>query len=101
MESSYFRVKGKDVEANLNWEIIYDTQVIRISNGKANAPALWIDGGIHAREWISPAAVTYIINHLVENSEDLEADYYILPVANPDGYIFLPVPQRQRVRRGC
>ncbi|XP_043514780.1 carboxypeptidase B-like isoform X1 [Frieseomelitta varia] len=61
-------------------------KVIRISNGKANAPALWIDGGIHAREWISPAAVTYIINHLVENSEDLEADYYILPVANPDGY---------------
>lgn len=63
------------------------TQVIRISNGKPNAPALWIDGGIHAREWISPAAVTYIINHLVENSDNLEADYYILPVANPDGYV--------------
>ncbi|XP_012140434.1 carboxypeptidase B isoform X2 [Megachile rotundata] len=61
-------------------------KVLRISNGKPNAPALWIDGGIHAREWISPAAVTYVINHLVENSEDLEADYYILPVANPDGY---------------
>ncbi|OAD61119.1 Carboxypeptidase B [Eufriesea mexicana] len=61
-------------------------KVIRISNGKPNAPALWIDGGIHAREWISPASVTYIINHLVENSENLEADYYILPVANPDGY---------------
>ncbi|XP_048267587.1 carboxypeptidase B isoform X1 [Bombus terrestris] len=61
-------------------------KVLRISNGKANAPALWIDGGIHAREWISPAAVTYVINHLVENSEDLEADYYILPVVNPDGY---------------
>ncbi|XP_026675212.1 carboxypeptidase B-like [Ceratina calcarata] len=61
-------------------------KVIRISNGKQNAPALWIDGGIHAREWISPATVTYIINHLVENSESLDADYYILPVANPDGY---------------
>ncbi|XP_029051289.1 carboxypeptidase B-like [Osmia bicornis bicornis] len=61
-------------------------KVLRISNGKPNEHALWIDGGIHAREWISPAAVTYIINHLVENSEDLEADYYILPVANPDGY---------------
>ncbi|KAI4504475.1 hypothetical protein M0802_000025 [Mischocyttarus mexicanus] len=63
-------------------------KVIRISNGKAGAPALWIDGGIHAREWISPAAVTYIIDYLVENSESLEADYYILPVANPDGYEF-------------
>ncbi|XP_015610145.1 carboxypeptidase B [Cephus cinctus] len=61
-------------------------KVLRISNGKPDAPALWIDGGIHAREWISPASVTYIINHLVENSEEIEADYYILPVVNPDGY---------------
>ncbi|CAK9812749.1 Carboxypeptidase B [Anthophora plagiata] len=61
-------------------------KVLRISNGKADAPALWIDGGIHAREWISPAAVTWVINELVENSDSLEADYYILPVANPDGY---------------
>lgn len=61
-------------------------KVLRISNGKAGVPALWIDGGIHAREWISPAAVTYIIDYLVENSESLDADYYILPVANPDGY---------------
>jgi len=59
---------------------------LRISNGRPNAPALWIDGGIHAREWISPAAVTYIIDYLVENSENLEVDYYILPVINPDGY---------------
>ncbi|XP_071576058.1 carboxypeptidase B isoform X2 [Temnothorax nylanderi] len=61
-------------------------KVLRISNGKTNAPAIWIDGGIHAREWISPAAVTYIIDFLVENSESLETDYYILPVVNPDGY---------------
>ncbi|EFN61709.1 Carboxypeptidase B [Camponotus floridanus] len=61
-------------------------KVLRISNGKLNAPAIWIDGGIHAREWISPASVTYIIEYLVENSERLETDYYILPVVNPDGY---------------
>lgn len=30
--------------------------------------------------------MTYIIDYLVENSENLQADYYILPVANPDGY---------------
>lgn len=60
--------------------------MLRISNGKPNAPALWIDGGIHAREWISPAAVTYIIDYLVENSDNLDVDYYILPVVNPDGY---------------
>ncbi|KYN06380.1 PREDICTED: carboxypeptidase B-like [Cyphomyrmex costatus] len=61
--------------------------VLRISNGKnKNAPAIWIDGGIHAREWISPAAVTYIIDYLVENSDVSGTDYYILPVINPDGY---------------
>ncbi|KYN09226.1 PREDICTED: carboxypeptidase B-like [Trachymyrmex cornetzi] len=62
-------------------------KVLRISNGKTeNTPAIWIDGGIHAREWISPAAVTYVIDNLVENSDVLQTDYYILPVANPDGY---------------
>ncbi|CAD6216800.1 GSCOCG00011364001-RA-CDS [Cotesia congregata] len=61
-------------------------KVLRISKGDPNVPAIWIDGGIHAREWISPASVTYIINYLVENSDELQADYYILPVVNPDGY---------------
>ncbi|XP_076169353.1 carboxypeptidase B [Ptiloglossa arizonensis] len=69
-------------------------KVLRISNGRQNAPALWIDGGIHAREWISPAAVTYIIDYLVENSENLETDYYILPVVNPDGYEYTFVRDR-------
>ncbi|XP_076632656.1 carboxypeptidase B [Colletes latitarsis] len=69
-------------------------KVLRISNGNQNAPAVWIDGGIHAREWISPAAVTYIIDYLVENSENLETDFYILPVANPDGYEYTFVRDR-------
>lgn len=43
----------------------------RISNGHPANEAIWIDGGIHAREWISPAVTTYIINHLVENWEEL------------------------------
>ncbi|KAJ8893656.1 hypothetical protein PR048_006256 [Dryococelus australis] len=47
--------------------------------------------GIHGREWISPATVTYILLQLVEfreqHSELLDSvDWYILPVANPDGY---------------
>ncbi|XP_011494644.1 PREDICTED: carboxypeptidase B-like [Ceratosolen solmsi marchali] len=70
---------GKSVEGR-------PLKVLRISKGVDNAPALWIDGGIHAREWISPAVVTYLIDYLVEHSEQLEADYYILPVVNPDGY---------------
>ena len=47
--------------------------------------------GIHAREWISPAVVSYILRELVENyaaNQDIvdRYDWYILPVHNPDGY---------------
>lgn len=63
----------------------------RISNGNPKNKAIWIDGGIHAREWISPASVTYILNELVEEWDDQPAyvqniNWYVLPVLNPDGY---------------
>lgn len=64
---------------------------MKISNGNANNKAIWVDGGIHAREWITPATVTYIINHLVSNFENepkyiQNIDWYIAPLMNPDGY---------------
>ncbi|XP_055551619.1 carboxypeptidase B-like [Wyeomyia smithii] len=70
-----------------------DMKVLRISNGNPSNSAVWIDGGIHAREWISPATVTYIINHLVEEWDEQpeyirNIDWYVLPVHNPDGYEF-------------
>jgi len=54
-------------------------------------PAIWIDGGIHGREWISPAAVSFLANELVVWNKDNKYvtkifDWYILTVANPDGY---------------
>ncbi|XP_065340580.1 carboxypeptidase B-like isoform X2 [Cloeon dipterum] len=68
-------------------------KLIKITGAKAGPkPAFYIDGGIHAREWISPASVTYIIQELVENREKYpfadSIDYYIVPVVNPDGYEF-------------
>ncbi|CAF0886703.1 unnamed protein product [Rotaria sordida] len=58
--------------------------------------AVWWDGGIHAREWISPATVIYIAHTLLSNySTDPtithivdQFDYYILPVFNVDGYAY-------------
>ncbi|KZR99499.1 putative Carboxypeptidase B, partial [Daphnia magna] len=72
--------------------------VIQISSSPSpgTRPAIWIDGepncflGFHAREWISPAVATYIIQQLVEvpaNAKLLSnVDWYIMPVVNPDGY---------------
>ncbi|XP_076679448.1 carboxypeptidase B isoform X2 [Andrena cerasifolii] len=66
--------------------------------GKAK-PAIWIDAGMHAREWIGSAVATYIISQLVEKNASYaklldNADWMILPVANPDGYEFTHTSDR-------
>lgn len=71
-------------------------KVIKISTDPtANKPIIFVDAGIHAREWAAPAQALYIINQLVENpaNERLleKVDWYILPVVNPDGYEFTHV----------
>ena len=63
------------------------------ASAEASKPAIWIDGGIHAREWISPAVVTYMMMELVEHDSKhphltKELDWYFLPNANPDGYVY-------------
>ncbi|KAJ3081182.1 Carboxypeptidase A4 [Quaeritorhiza haematococci] len=52
-----------------------------------------IHGGIHAREWISPATVAYIGYALASNVDDpaIQAlkkrfTFYVIPVLNVDGY---------------
>lgn len=81
-------------------------KVLRISNGRAENKAIWMDGGIHAREWISPATVTYLINEFVENFEDQplyiqNVDWYIMPMSNPDGYEYTHTNDRMwRKNRG-
>jgi len=68
--------------------------IVKIS-GKAgsNKPAIVYDGGIHAREWISPAVVQFIMfqllsgyNHDAEITKMVDAiDWYIVPLLNVDG----------------
>jgi murein tripeptide amidase MpaA len=67
--------------------------------GCGNKPAMWFDGGIHAREWISPATVMYMLMELVEHDADHpdlteNLDWYILPVVNPDGYLYTQTDNR-------
>ncbi|XP_073805414.1 carboxypeptidase B2 isoform X1 [Danio rerio] len=56
--------------------------------------AMWMDCGIHAREWIAPAFCMWFVNYALafynQNTEITEMlnkmDIYILTVMNPDGY---------------
>ncbi|XP_061392970.1 zinc carboxypeptidase [Musca vetustissima] len=64
---------------------------VKISHKPGNK-AIFIEAGIHAREWIAPAAATYLINQLLTSTDDsiksLAQNYnwIILPSINPDGY---------------
>ncbi|XP_062550730.1 carboxypeptidase B-like [Armigeres subalbatus] len=56
-------------------------------------PIVFMDAGIHAREWAGVMSVMYMIEQLVNNpelyTEQLEnTDYVIIPVLNPDGYVY-------------
>lgn len=63
---------------------------------RSNKPGIFIEGGVHGREWISPAVATWLLKELIKhngsdaNSAEREivrsVDWYILPVSNPDGY---------------
>lgn len=71
-----------------------DIKVIKISRGDGvSRPSVFIDGGIHAREWIAPATVLYFIGQMVYGDEfDLSPqlldkfDWFFAPLLNPDGY---------------
>jgi murein tripeptide amidase MpaA len=66
---------------------------IALDGSVGNNPMMMVDGGVHAREWISHMTVAYLIYQLVERSaENLDllenVDWVIVPVVNPDGYVY-------------
>ncbi|CAK1555696.1 unnamed protein product [Leptosia nina] len=68
-----------------------DIKMLKISNSDASNTGVWLDGTIHAREWISTSVVTYIADHIARNFNNLpknitNKDWFIVPVVNPDGY---------------
>ncbi|XP_063698040.1 zinc carboxypeptidase-like [Culicoides brevitarsis] len=53
---------------------------------------IFVKGNIHAREWITSATATWILNELLTSTDpnvrDIaeNIDWYIVPVVNPDGF---------------
>lgn len=65
---------------------------IKSAENSTGSQSIWIDGGIHAREWISVSSVLYLINELIYNRDTLEShmkniEFHILPILNPDGSV--------------
>ncbi|RYP12705.1 hypothetical protein DL765_007205 [Monosporascus sp. GIB2] len=72
------------------------------SGGKGSKPAITFHGTVHAREWITTMVNEYILWQLVVgygNDTTVKAyldsyDFYILPVVNPDGFVYTQTTNR-------
>ncbi|XP_038573397.1 carboxypeptidase O-like isoform X3 [Micropterus salmoides] len=68
---------------------------IGLNTGKKKK-AIWMDCGIHAREWIAPAFCQYFVRQILQTyktdpkMEEMmkNMDFYVTPVLNMDGYIY-------------
>ncbi|KAM8982574.1 carboxypeptidase A4-like isoform 1-T2 [Sarcophilus harrisii] len=71
--------------------------VLKFSTGKNKRPAIWLNHGIHAREWITQATGIWIARKIASdfygNKTTITSilnkmDIFLMPVANPDGYVY-------------
>ncbi|KAM6301867.1 carboxypeptidase A1-like [Podargus strigoides] len=70
--------------------------VLKFSTGGSNRPAIWLDTGIHSREWITQATGIWTANKIAEaygQDPSITAildsmDIFFEIVTNPDGFAF-------------
>ncbi|XP_062956639.1 carboxypeptidase A4 isoform X2 [Cynocephalus volans] len=77
--------------------------VLKFSTGGGEQrPAVWLNAGIHSREWISQATGIWTARKIVSDYQRDPAitsilekmDIFLLPVANPDGYVYTHTQNR-------
>ncbi|KAI8958801.1 zinc carboxypeptidase A [Daldinia sp. FL1419] len=72
------------------------------SDGKDSKPAVFFNGNVHAREWITSVVVEYLLYQIItgyKNDTAIQAvldsyDFYVLPVVNPDGFVYSQTTNR-------
>lgn len=86
------RVKVQKVSESYEGRDIKTITILPL-NGSTGHHSIFIDAGIHAREWIAPATALYAIQQLVEIKKRDGDDHIIdkikwvfMPLVNPDGY---------------
>lgn len=69
-----------------------DLRGVKVNIGGGDKKAVVFEGTMHAREWISTATTTWMVNELLTSTDaevqELARNYewHIFPVTNPDGY---------------
>jgi len=79
---------GTTVESRTIWGVVITSKV------QQSKPGIFLNGGQHAREWISPATVAYIAYSLLNgygNDSSItklvdSIEWTIVPIVNADGY---------------
>ncbi|CAL8319352.1 carboxypeptidase A5 [Gadus morhua] len=70
--------------------------VLKFSTGGTSRPAIWLDTGIHSREWVTQASGTWFAKNIVDTygkDQVLTAildkmDIFLEIVTNPDGFAY-------------
>ncbi|XP_056391046.1 carboxypeptidase O [Hyla sarda] len=98
--------KHSDLVTQHNLGLTYESRpmhYLKISKlSKDPKKIIWIDCGIHAREWIAPAFCQWFVKEIVQNHQKdpriqkilKNIDLYVLPVLNIDGYIYTWTTER-------
>ncbi|XP_077370511.1 carboxypeptidase O-like [Festucalex cinctus] len=89
-----------DIVTVMEYGKTYEQRAIRLlkigMDAGAKKKAIWMDCGIHAREWISPAFCQYFVKQILQTYKTdpkigemmRNMDFYVTPVLNMDGYIY-------------
>jgi len=86
-------IEGRDIPA---------ISITAMDPTNVSIPRIFFQGGQHAREWIGPATVMYLVVQLLENyGKDVvvtrllsNVQFVIVPLSNPDGYEYAHTNER-------